>query len=297
MRAKRRPRSVRSMKKALLVCSILVCAAGTAHADDPYNLPWQLRGAAAANVVRSDSSVASYDDGTTMVSTLLASYKVTPSVAPLVRIAFTNDDVADATAVSNPLFGVVWAKPLAPAFKGALFGAFTLPVGSGGGNSPDMPGLLANRAGIAARSGMDNAMFAVNDLTLIVGGDVAYVKSGVTLQAEMTVLQLNRVRGGDVQPDAHKTNFTAGLHAGYFATPWLSLGGELRYQRYLSTPAAVTADAALRDTTTVAAGVRFHVKLPEKRWLRPGVSYSRPLDDPMTGKGYDVIQLDVPFIF
>jgi hypothetical protein len=39
------------------------------------------------------------------------------------------------------------------------------------------------------------------------------------------------------------------------------------------------------------------VKLPEKRWLRPGISYARPLDDPMTGKGYDVIQLDVPFIF
>jgi hypothetical protein len=282
------------------MCSIVSCVVGLARearADDPYSLPWQLRGAAAANVVRSDSTVASYDGGTTMVSTLLASYKVTPALAPLFRMAFTHDNVAEATTVSNPLFGLVWSKPLAPAFKGALFGGLTLPVGSGGGNSPDMTDVMANKAGVAARSSMDNALFAVNDQAMIVGGDLAYVKSGLTLQAELTLFQLTRVRGADVQADAHKTNMTAGFHAAYFATPWLSFGGELRYQRYLSTPAAVSADAALRDCTTVAAGVRFHVKLPEKRWLRPGVSYARPLDDPMTGKGYDVIQLDVPFIF
>src|SRR5215207_7996228 len=48
----------------------------------PYALAWQLRPAAAANVIRSDTTVAGYEDangdGVTTASTLLSSYKVTP---------------------------------------------------------------------------------------------------------------------------------------------------------------------------------------------------------------------------
>lgn len=272
----------------------------------PYSLPFQLRPVAPGTVMRSDTTLAAYTtpdgSGTTVASTFLAAYKVAPSLAPLVRIAVVDDSPATgsgAMTMSNPLFGIIYGKPLAPAVKLGLYGAFTLPLGSGGGDTPDPARVAAQKAGIAARSSMDNAMFAVNDHALIGGADLAYVKGGLTVQAEFTVFQLTRVRGEDVQPDEHKTNFTSGLHAGYFATPWLSLGGEVRYQRWLSTPMAVRNDAtgASRDNFTAAAGVRGHIKLSGKRWLRPGISYTRPIDDPMSGKGYDIVQLDVPLAF
>ncbi len=272
----------------------------------PYSLPFQLRPIGPGTVVRSDTTVAAYrmpdGNGTTVASTFLASYKLSPSLAPLVRFAVIDDSPAGgegATTMSNPLFGLVYGKALAPAVKLGLFGAFTLPLGSGGGDTPDPSAVAANRAAIAARSSMDNAMFAVNDHTLIAGAGLAYVQHGFTVQAEVTVLQLTRVRGEDVQPDSHKTNFTSGLHAGYFATPWLSFGAELRYQRWLSTPRAVASDASgvTRDNMTAAAGLRGHLKLSGKRWLRPGVSYTRPLDDPMRGRGYDIVQVDVPLAF
>jgi hypothetical protein len=257
-------------------------------------------------VVRSDTTVAGYatdaGSGTAMASTFLAAYKVNPRLAPLLRLAIVNVSSAsgpDAVTVSNPLLGAIWGKPLTPALKLGLFGAVTLPLGSGGGDRPDPARVAANCAGIAARSSMDNAMFAVNDHALIGGADLAGVAAGVTVQAEVTLFQLTRVRGEDVQPDEHKTNLTSGLHAAWFAMPWLSLGGELRYQRWLSTPMAVANDVtgASRDNLTAAAGLRGHIKLSGKRWLRPGLAYVRPLDDPMRGKGYDIIQIDVPLAF
>ena len=289
----------------LLALALLLCSAAPARAQ-AYSLPWQLRPISGGNVVRSDSTVAGYQtadgDGLTVASTLLGSYKLSPSLTPLVRIAVTHDapPAGEAAAsLSNPLFGVQWSRPLAAPFKLALFGAVTLPVGSGGGDDPDMERAAAQRAAIPARSSMDNAMFAVNDLTVIGGAAIAWVERGWTVQAEVTILQLNRVRGADVQPDRFKTNFTSGLHVGAMALPWLSVGGELRYQRWLSTPAAVEADTTgmLRENVTAAVGVRFHKELAGKRWIRPGLAYARGLDDPMDSRSYDVVQLDVPFVF
>jgi hypothetical protein len=292
--------------KAAIV-ALLVVATARADADAPYSLGWSVRPAAPVNVVRSDTSIGLYDDGgvagSTVASTFLVSYKVAPSVSPLVRFAVVRNDPASgasATAMSNPLLGAIWTPVRLPApYRLALFGGLALPLGSGGGNGADPSMAMTVRSAIAARASMDNALFAVNDLTPIAGVDVAYVASGVTLQVEATLFELFRVRGGDVQPDAFKTNFTAGAQAGYFVQPWLSASGELRYQRWLSTPAAVAMDTsgASRDTLSAAVGVRGHIALGEGRWLRPGVSYARGLDDPMTGRDYQIVQIDVPFAF
>ena len=271
-----------------------------------YSLPFQLRPITAANVVRSDTTVAGYDtadgDGLTIASTLLVSYKVRPDLAPIFRIAVSQDapPAGDAAvSMSNPLLGALWSKPLRPDLKLALFGAVTVPIGSGGGESPNMERLAVQKAAIAARSSMDNALFAVNDLAVIGGAGLAYVDKGFTAQLETTVFQLSRVRGAESQPDAFRTNLTCGLHVGYMALPWLSVGGELRMQRWLSTPKAVADDTTgtLRENVSAAVGVRFHKKLPSKRWLRPGVSYTRGVDNPMRDKGYDIVQIDIPFVF
>jgi hypothetical protein len=302
------------MKRLLppLALSCAVTLTGAARADAPapapadkpapYSLPWQLRPAAAVSVVRSDTAFALSQDPKghavrTVASTLLASYRVTPSFAPMVRAAIVG--TGDATAFVNPVVGATYAWKLGRDVRLSAFLGLTIPVGMGGGNAGDKATYAAAKAGILARSAMDNAMFAVNYLTVFPGVDVAWVAHGATIQAEATLLELVRTRGETVDKDASRTNLTLALHAGYFLLPELSIGAELRHQRWLTTPAAVAADrtGASRDTTTVAIGPRGHFKLGATTWLRPGVSYARGADRPMVGAGYHVVQLDVPIQF
>jgi hypothetical protein len=290
-----------------------VSAPAPAPPPPPYSLPWQLRPATVANVVRSDTSVAFYStknpmtneemNGSTVASTLLGSYKVTPSLAPLVRLAMVRneepgDALGSAAAFVNPFVGLAYGLKLPADLRMSAFVAGTIPIGMGG-NEKRATNATAAAAfrGIAARSAMDNAMFAVNYFTALGGADLAWVAKGFTAQAEVTLLQLFRVRNEAVDTDGTRTNLTAGLHAGYFVARFLSFAGELRYQRWLSTPAAVAAAPAARETATWALGTRFHFKTSPTTWLRPGLSYSRAIDDPLAASGYHIAQVDLPFVF
>jgi hypothetical protein len=291
----------------------------------PYSLPWQLRPVVAGNVVRSDTAFAFYknpankESGTTVASMLLFSYKVIDGLAPLVRlgvvsnsppdgtkVGMTDVDLKSSTGFLSPVIGATYAPKLGPNFKLGLFLGVTVPVGSGGGDDAKPEARAANGAGILARSAMDNAMFAVNDFVIFPGVGFAYTKAGFTAQAEVTVLQLTQVRGGtQAQADDSRTNFTSGVHLGYFIVPMLSIGGDLRYQRWLSTPKAVELDEAaaddlqngLRDTATFAVGPRFHFKLSDSVWFRPGVAFAMPFDKPMSKSKYKIVQLDLPLAF
>jgi hypothetical protein len=210
----------------------------------------------------------------------------------------------DGTSFVNPIVGATYAKKVDSIRWAAFLGA-TIPLGQGGGDMPDAGAAGANAAGIRARSAMDNAMFAVNYFTAIAGGGVAYVDHKLTIQLEATLLQLFRVRGENAaaSPDSARTNSTAGLHAGYFIIPMLSLGGELRYQRWLSTPTQLAMGTRsdfpgfAMDTWTVAIGPRAHFQVGKGMFLRPGIAYARGLDKPLTDASYNMVQVDVPFYF
>jgi hypothetical protein len=284
----------------------------------PYSVPWQLRPIVAPTVVRSDTSVALYEDalgrrGTTLVSMLTASYRIpgtgpaTAGLAPLVRFAFVTDDPAPgnntrggATLV-NPLVGAAYAIKLDGGFRLNAFLGATIPIGGGGGDSPSAGAANSRFKGLNARAQLDNALFAVNDFTLIPGFGAAYVSHGLTVQAEVTLLHLMRVRGDALQQEASKTNLTTGLHVGYFVLPQLSIGSELRYQRWLNAPFAVEKDTTdtLRDTLSIAIGPRAHVKLGDLGWLRPGIAYQRGLDKPLAAStpNYHIVQIDIPLFF
>lgn len=283
----------------------------------PYSVPWQLRPIVAPTVVRAETSLASYEDkagsgGMTIASILTASYRIpgtgpaSAGLAPVVRAAFVTDDPAPgnrtrggATFV-NPLVGASYAIKLDGGFRLNTFFGFTVPVGGGGGDAPFIGSLNSRVKGLNARSQLDNALFAVNDLTFIPGFGAAYVKDGLTVQIEATILHLIRVRGEAAQPEASKTNMTAGIHVGYFVFPELSFGSELRYQRWLNGPFVVEKDPseAMWDTLTVAIGPRVHIKLGELRF-RPGVSYQRGLDKPLAAAtpNYHIVQVDLPLFF
>lgn len=285
-------------------------------AKAPYSIPFQLRPAAAVTVLRTDTSFAFYDDpavnqdGTTVASMLLASYKATDHFSPLVRVGMVSNSPPagdGAAGFLNPVLGATYVLPLNPALRAAFFLGMTLPIGSGGGDTPNPAKAASNAAGIRARSAMDNAMFAVNDFTVFPGASLAYVAHGWTLQLETTLLQLFRVRGEDatnamgapLNPDSTRTNFTAGFHAGYFFYPELSGAIELRHQRWISTPRAIANDATdtLRDTTTVAVGPRLHFKVGETSWIRPALAFAVGLDDPLQRWESKSVQLDIPVIF
>jgi hypothetical protein len=278
----------------------------------PYSLPWQLRPIAATTAVRSDTSMAFYDNngasGSTVATMLAASYQITPHLAPLARLGFVNDD-APGTAVGgssflDPIVGLTYARR-AGALRWAAFAAATIPIGSGSGDHPSAGVADANKTGPLARSAMDNAMFAVNYFTAIVGADAAYVDHKLTIQAEATLFQLLRVHGDDAGPassDAARTNSTMGLHVGYFLIPALSLGAELRYQRWVATPTQLNAmgmkvDVPNVDNLTVAIGPRAHFAIGRGMFLRPGISYARAIDEPLSSHSYNIVQVDVPVIF
>ena len=145
---------------------------------------------------------------------------------------------------------------------------------------------------MAARSAMDNAMFAVNYLTPSPGIDLAFVEGGFTAQVEATVLQAIRVRGDGIDKDSARTNFTSGLHLGYFVIPELSLSTELRHQRWLANASLPDGDAR-RNTTTLAVGTRLHFKVGATVWFRPGIAYARALDNPMSNQKYNIVQSDL----
>lgn len=283
------------MRKWLLVFCLLPVVA-TAATPSPYALPMQLRPVAPGNVARLEDTVAFYDGGTSSATMALVSWKFHPKAAAFARAGFVNDfpTVGDSRfGVTNPLVGAMWGFAPHSDWKVAVALMATVPVGSGGGDTPNLEGGAALKSGIYNRSSMDNALFSPNDLTVIPGIDVAYVKAGLTIQAEATVLQLTRVKGDQVQPDSSKTNFTSGLFAGYYLIPQLSVGAELRYQRWLSTPVAVSLNDNLRDVMTVAVGVRGVVKL-DSMVLRPGLSITTAIKGVPADKNYVIAQFDLP---
>jgi hypothetical protein len=266
------------------------------------------------NVVRSDTSVAFYQDaagntGNTEVTMLLATYRVLPDLAPLVRLGLVKNNApaagADGTSFVNPVVGATYARKLG-AFRLAGFLGTTIPIGQGAGASPDAGAAAADAAAIRARSAMDNAMFAVNYMTGIAGLGFAYIHAGFTAQAEATVFQLFRVRGDNAASatDSTRTNATAGVHLGYFVIPQISVGGEIRYQRWLSdvtqrnsAGASVPIANFAKDTLSFAVGPRGHFKMGKSMWLRPGISYAQGLDKPLTDGKYHVVQVDLPVVF
>jgi len=211
-------------------------------------------------------------------------------------------------ASTNMLIGGFYSHKFAKHFRLSLFAATTIPVGSGVSSASEPGASLAEApAGQLSRSALDNVMFAVNDWALLEGIDLAFIGHRLTVQAEVTLFQLFRARNEAANPDTYKINFTTGLHVGYFVANWLSLGAELRYQRWLSDPKSVVADEGnadkgllvqgLRHNLSVGIGPRFHIKLPGGKWIRPALVYEPGLAGLMATRKYHVVQVDIPILF
>jgi hypothetical protein len=278
----------------------------------PYSMPWQLRSAVLTNSARIDAAFASYknrtgDPGTAQASMLTGSYKLLPDIALIGRVGMVTNNppttTPSGTSYTNPLLAIACAPQLNPDFRFSFFLGVTLPVGTGGGNSPDAGVQAANSSGVLARSAMDNALFAVNYFTIIPGVDVAYVKHDWTLQFETTLFQLTRTSGEQVDKDASRTNLTTGFAAGYSFAPFVSGITELRYQRWLNNDTVFAAATPAIDNMSLAIGPRFKFKVGGYT-LKPGISYAQGLIGPMASGGptstvntEKIWFIDLPVIF
>jgi hypothetical protein len=302
-------------KTSILV--LLLGLSGVASAETL--LPWQLRPLTTSNSVRAESGAAVFNDANgnvniTSTNAMSASYQLTDRWAPMLRLGFlgNNADGAarDGTTFANPMLGVMYTRTIDDRTLG-LFAATTLPIGTGGGNDPDPIAVQANAASMTVRPS-DDAMFDVNYLTEIVGGDVAYVKHGVTAQAEATLQQSVRVRGGEsaAGTDTARTRAALGAHVGTYIGSHVSLGGDLLYQRWLSHPTELDsmtgARAPIADVDmaalTVSLGVRVHLHVGPAS-VHPGFSFTRGLDATGPTAGSMITNrttgfaLDVPVLF
>lgn len=293
---------------AVTLVAMLAVTSGTRGDTPPapgYLAPWQLRPAAVANVVRVDGASATYHDsagreGQTTASMAFASVRLRNDLAVFVREGFSSNNPPTGKAgmgLTNVAAGGVWARGFDDGWRLAAILGVALPTGSGGGAAPDATSASAIRAGILARSAMDNAMFAVNDVVAYPGLDAAYTIGPLTVQAEATVLELVRERGARSEPDPQRTNFTSGVAASAWLVSWLSATAELRYQRWLSTPIAVRNDPTLRDNASFCVGPRFHARLGKSLWLRPGIAVGEGIEGRMSTQRYRIVFVDVPIAF
>jgi len=301
--------NVRAHVVFALVLSSAIGPLRVAHADDSvrYSLPWQLRPVTIDDGVRVDTAAAAFNDAQgnldIALSTVLAtSYQLTDHWAPLLRLGVVRNNAPgaarDGSSFANPVVGATYAHR-ERSYRLAMTLATTIPIGMGGGDTPDPSVALTNAAALTARPA-DQAMFEVNYLTESVGLGVAYVAHGLTAQAEATLMQGVRVRGshGADAADATRTSAAVAVHLGVFIGTHVSLGGDLRYQRWLSHPTMVEAV----DTTTIAVGPRLHFRLGKEIRIHPGLSLARGID----ARGFDAplvtarattVQLDLPVAF
>lgn len=271
--------------------------------QDPYAAPFLMRGVNLNNAVRFDTTNAPFSregaPGVASTMMIAGAYRISNSFGVGVKLGVDRVSVSGAETkwgFLNPQVSGMYLLRLGRGFRLAASLSASIPVGTGGGNSGDPDLVTAHKAAALARCAQENAMFGVNDMTIGYGFDVAYVRGGFTAQLGVGASTGFRVRGDEVQSDTFKANSTYGLGVGYFVMPQLSVGAELRYQHYLSTPSSVEKDPSARMNLAAAVGVRGHMKVG-KVWMRPGASYGHGIVGPVEKSGYHLVQIDMPVVF
>jgi hypothetical protein len=271
------------------------------QASAPYSLPFQMRSVVPSTSIRLDQVMTPYrsatDEGVVGVTSFGAAYKLIRTVSISARLALVEHSAngSETTSITNPVVGGTWGDGASP-FRYALALSAALPLGSGGGNHPNPAVASTNQAGHSARFALDGSWFSVNDFAASAGGDLAYVFRGLTLQGEATVTQLFRARGEQQSPDAYRANFLSGVHLGFWAAERLCIASEVRYQRWISTPAAVESDPFARHNLSIAAGLRTRIGTGSTRML-PGVAYATGLAGKVGNQHIHAVHVDLPVAF
>ncbi len=271
---------------------------------NPYALPFQLRPIVQPTLGRLETAAAWHGVDSTKyagfndVGILTVGYAATKSTGFGLRVPFVYNapDGPGAPAsilqFANPAVVVTHTPFPTEPIRVGFSGAVSIPVGNGKGMAGSAAAKAANTTGMLTRLAMDNLLFLPNDLSFASGVSCAYVAGGLTIQADVTMLNTFKVR--KAPGDNARTNGLMGVGAGYFLTPSVSVGAELLYQHWLTTPAAVAVDDLLRSNLSGLVGARYHHKT-DWGWARPGLALAQGLSG-YTDRTTEV-RFDLPMIF
>jgi hypothetical protein len=230
----------------------------------------------------------------TLMTILGGSYAWTPSLSTFARVGAVynaSSGLQNAVDIANPALGI---NMQVEAAQDLVFGAqsgLTVPVGTGGGNTPSAAELRAWMNSID----WGGVMFAPNHLDLFVGARAAYTLRRCTFQFESVLNELLRVRGEKADPVGAAVTLTSTTATiAYAVLPQLSLSTALSETRVWNTPTYVTNDPNSRvDYFFIAAATTtLRVKRTDVSW---GLLYARALDLPLSGQGFQVTELDLGF--
>ena len=271
---------------------------------EPYPSLFMMGSPTPGTGVKADATLATFskDGNPGLASVFLVSggYKITDSFGVRLRLGVDRvavDGADTKVGFLNPDIGAVYAWRLGRWLRLGVGLTLRLPLGSGGGNDGDPDLVAAHKSASLARSSMEGSMYSVNDFSTGYTVNFAYVGHGLTAQAQSSIFTSFRARGDEVQSDTFKASWTQYVGLGYFIIPALSIGTELRYQRYVSTPSSVEKDPSARQNLTVAGGLRAHFKVSDSVSIKPGASYAHGLVGPVSTGDYNMFELDLPVSF
>jgi hypothetical protein len=230
----------------------------------------------------------------TLMTVLSASYAWTSSFSTFARVGSVynaSTGLESAAGWANPALGASVLFPVTKSLSIGGLSGVTIPVGSGGGNSPSPAALRAWTNSID----WGGAMFAVNHVDIFAGVHAQYSLDRLTLQFDSTLHELLRVRGQETDPigaAATVTGTTATVS--YAVLPQLSFSTALSETRVWNTPTYVVVDPNSRVDYFFSAGVSTDVKIGRTD-VTPGLVYARALDLPLSGQGFQVAELDLGF--
>ncbi len=167
---------------------------------------------------------------------------------------------------------------------------FTVPIGSGGGDSAS-PG--------AVRAWLNcidwDTMCAVNHVDVFNGVRASYELEPFTFSFESVLHELLRVRGANTDPIGAVASITGtSATLSYAVLPALSVSTALSETRVWNTPTYVSDDPNYRVDYFFSAAASTSFKL-EGMEFKPTFLYARALDLPLSAQGFQVAELDVAF--
>jgi hypothetical protein len=230
----------------------------------------------------------------TLLTVLSGSYQWTSAFSTFGRVGTVSNsssDEANAIGAANPALGVSLQFAIGKHIKVGGLSGITIPIGSGGGNSPSPAAFRAWTNSVD----WGGAMFAVNHVDIFNGVRGAYTLGDLTLSFETTLHELIRVRGESVDPigaAASVTGTTATVS--YALLPQLLLSTAISETRFWNTPIYIQQSPDSRVDYFFSAGASTTIKIGNFE-VDPGLVYARALDLPLTKENFQVVELDLGF--
>jgi hypothetical protein len=237
-------------------------------------------------------------DQTTTLTIVSVSRQIGERTSLFCRLGMVHDRSTvepRAWGVSNPAAGATLQLRLPGRLELGLVLGTTLPIGSGGGDTPTRPDALR-----AMLNGTDwgGPMFGPNHLDLFEGLRLAASLGRLTVRLRSTLHPALRVRGERNDSLGRWVVFTSsGLSATCALGRMARVLGELAETRFLNHPPFLGQAPGDRSDHYAVAGLALALGVGGGRELRPTVSVARAVDAPKNRRDFRLVEVELALAF